>query len=229
MTSFVHRNKRNATNRMKTVFYIKQISNLPLSFILFTVIFSVICSSCAHEDISKRVDTSNKDISISSLIYNPTTRRFFKDSERKEYFTGIAVERNQAGKLTRLYEYENGSMSKAKIWTDFGGELRQTIDMEYRNHRAYNGWYTILVVSPNGEKTTTIYSYFKDGNKVGGWNFDRQNLQVLFAPYGQEKEVLFQAKNKTEFYQKLRSSLAEIKPEHFNMFADQQFVSSVGK
>lgn len=195
-------------------------------FIITGISLSFVVNGCANSDAQVILDNSIRETYISSLVYDAETRKFFKDKESNEYYTGTAIERNDKGELVREYGYEDGVMVKAKIWTDFGGVLKQTIDMEYKDHRAYNGWYNILIVLPENGKMTNIYSEFKNGQKIAGWNLFPNKLQMLYAPFDEEKEVLFEATNKDEFYTQLRSELNEIKPKHFNMLADGNLISS---
>lgn len=203
-------------------------TKLFIQAILFSFLFiaQLVLSGCTQENLHQEIIDTEKEIFISSLVYDADTRKFFKNRDREEYYTGIAIERNDTGALTRQYEYDDGEMVAAKIWTDFGGHLEQTIDMRYKNHRAYEGWYNILLILPNNGKMTNIYSVFKNGEKVYGWDLHNDQLKMMYTPFNGERRVLLEASNLEDFYDSLPEKLKEHKLEHFHMLADGKIISS---
>lgn len=155
--------------------------NLGLLILLFATVFLTSCSGGSAENSENRSaensenieeNTAAYDTEYSTLTYNSSQKKYYKDKDETELFTGTAGEKNSSDQLITLATIKNGFLVTKKVWTDFGGELILTEDMEYKDGQWFNGWYN-YINDENSEDITITESYYvyKNGKeqKNEGW------------------------------------------------------------
>lgn len=146
--------------------------NLGLLILLFATVFLTSCSGGSAEN-SENIEenTAAYDTEYSTLTYNSSQKKYYKDKDETELFTGTAGEKNSSDQLITLATIKNGFLVTKKVWTDFGGELILTEDMEYKDGQWFNGWYNYI--NDKGEDITITESYYvyKNGKEQEneGW------------------------------------------------------------
>lgn len=144
--------------------------NLGLLILLFATVFLKSCS-----------ETAAYDTEYSTLTYNSSQKKYYKDKDETVLFTGTAGEKNSSDQLITLATIKNGFLVTQKVWTDFGGELILTEDMEYKDGQLFNGWYNYI--NNKGEDITITKSYrvYKNGKKQEneGWEL-WTNARITF-------------------------------------------------
>lgn len=111
------------------------------------------------------------DTEFSTLTYNSSEKKFYKDKDETLLFSGTAGEKNSSDELVILAEIKNGYLVTKKKWTDFGGELILTQDMEYKDGKFYNGWYNYIEDKGEDITITQSYNLYKNGKEQEseGW------------------------------------------------------------
>lgn len=146
--------------------------------ILGLMLVLIFLHSCANTDNPEngKTDQYNYDVEYDILSYNKDQSKYYTDESQKELFTGTAGSKNSSDEIVKYAEFKNGYLVKRKQWTDFGGELHLTEDMEYKDGEKYNGWYNSLEERADIIITSSYFTY-KNGKAIKdkGW---------LLAKYG---------------------------------------------
>lgn len=151
---------------------------------------SLLMVSCGSETTENKEEDKvlTYDVEYETLGYNKKQGKYYKDTDFKELFTGTAGTKNSDDKLINYTEFKNGFKTKSKEWEDFGGELIQTFEMEYKNGDWENGWYIDVLSYETGVNITEKYKVYKKGKMDynQSWvikSFDDYNSEYEFEGY----------------------------------------------
>lgn len=161
--------------------------NLGLLTLLFATVFLTSCSGGSTEN-SENIEQNSAayDTEYSTLTYNSSQKKYYKDKDETELFTGTAGEKNSSDQLITLATIKNGFLVTKKVWTDFGGELILTEDMEYKDGELFNGWYNGINEKGEDITITDSYAVFKNGKR------QEKESWIIFdsGGFGSSKSIL---------------------------------------
>lgn len=144
--------------------------NIGLIMMAFATLLFVNCGGSESDDGKLKYD-----VDWNSLTYDKKADKYLVNDS---LFTGVAAELNSEDSLLNYGEFKNGFVIKMKSWEDFGGKLVLTADMEYKDNRDYNGWFTKMEGNlKEGYKVTKEYIVYQNGMKVEslGWDLSAMN------------------------------------------------------
>jgi hypothetical protein len=143
---------------------------------LTMVCSSLFLVSCGGDSSTEPTESEEQkvayEVEVNALFKNKKENKIYTDKDQTQLFTGTAGEKNSDDKLIYYIEVKNGFMTKEKEWTDFGGELILTCDMELKDGKKFNGWYNSINTDGKTDITITeAYWVYKNGKELEkeGW------------------------------------------------------------
>ena len=132
------------------------------------------------------------DCSCEEVVYKK--KKWYQTGLHKEgdrvkagqLFTGTCETLNQNDEVIERGKFENGYALTRQKWAEVDGELVQTLDMEYKKNRSYNG-FRMKIEDNQGFVYPIEFWSFKDGKDAGNYSMDNGYGKTVVSGYSNDE------------------------------------------